>query len=48
MGRTIAFYFYEVSNGEDTLMFAPSDYVYPAQCRTRKFSGEMIRKLSVT
>jgi LmbE family N-acetylglucosaminyl deacetylase len=27
MGRTIAFYFYEVSNGEDTLMFAPSDFV---------------------
>jgi LmbE family N-acetylglucosaminyl deacetylase len=26
-GRRAAFYFYEVSNGEDTLMFAPSDYV---------------------
>jgi LmbE family N-acetylglucosaminyl deacetylase len=27
MGRAVAFYFYEVSNGEDTLMFTPSDYV---------------------
>jgi LmbE family N-acetylglucosaminyl deacetylase len=27
LGRKAAFYFYEVSNGEDTLMFSPSDYV---------------------
>jgi LmbE family N-acetylglucosaminyl deacetylase len=26
-GRTAAFYFYEVSDGADTLMFAPTDYV---------------------
>lgn len=27
LGRKAAFYYYEVSNGEDTLMFTPSDYV---------------------
>jgi N-acetylglucosamine malate deacetylase 1 len=27
MGKTYALYFYEVSNGEDTQMFAPTDYV---------------------
>jgi N-acetylglucosamine malate deacetylase 1 len=27
LGRKAAFYYYEVSNGEDTLMFAPSDYI---------------------
>jgi LmbE family N-acetylglucosaminyl deacetylase len=27
LGHTAAFYYYEVSNGEDTLMFAPSEYV---------------------
>jgi N-acetylglucosamine malate deacetylase 1 len=27
LGRQAAFYFYEVSDGEDTLMFTPSEYV---------------------
>jgi LmbE family N-acetylglucosaminyl deacetylase len=27
LGRGSAFYFYEVSNGEDTVMFTPTDYV---------------------
>jgi len=27
LGRKAAFYYYEVSNGEDTLMFTPSEYV---------------------
>ena len=27
LGRTAAFYYYEVSNGEDTLMFSPTEYV---------------------
>ena len=27
MGKKFAFYYYEVSNGEDTLMFSPSHYV---------------------
>jgi N-acetylglucosamine malate deacetylase 1 len=27
MGKSFAFYYYEVSNGEDTLMFSPTEYV---------------------
>jgi LmbE family N-acetylglucosaminyl deacetylase len=27
MGKSFAFYFYEVSSGEDTQMFSPTDYV---------------------
>jgi LmbE family N-acetylglucosaminyl deacetylase len=27
LGKKFAFYYYEVSNGSDTLMFAPTDYV---------------------
>src|SRR5262249_30522574 len=27
MGKSFGFYYYEVSNGEDTLMFSPTDYV---------------------
>jgi N-acetylglucosamine malate deacetylase 1 len=36
MGRTPALYYYEVSNGEDTLMFTPSDYVDISATEARK------------
>jgi N-acetylglucosamine malate deacetylase 1 len=35
-GKKFAFYYYEVSNGEDTLMFAPTDYVDITQAEPRK------------
>lgn len=36
MGRKAALYYYEVSNGEDTLMFSPSDYVDITATEARK------------
>ena len=36
MGKSFAFYYYEVSDGEDTLMFAPTDYVDISQSESRK------------
>jgi LmbE family N-acetylglucosaminyl deacetylase len=36
MARKPALYFYEVSNGEDTLMFSPSDYVDITATEPRK------------
>ncbi len=36
MGKKFAFYYYEVSNGEDTLMFAPTDYVDISASEPRK------------
>ncbi|MGI8989067.1 MAG: PIG-L deacetylase family protein [Bryobacteraceae bacterium] len=38
LGRTFAFYFYEVSDGEDTQMFSPTDYVdiSPTEARKRE------------
>jgi len=36
MGKKAALYFYEVSNGEDTLMFAPTHYVDITATQTRK------------
>jgi N-acetylglucosamine malate deacetylase 1 len=36
MGRTPALYYYEVSDGEDTLMFSPSDYVDITATEPRK------------
>ena len=36
MGKTSAFYFYEVSDGEDTMMFSPTDYVDITATETRK------------
>jgi LmbE family N-acetylglucosaminyl deacetylase len=35
-GKKFAFYYYEVSNGEDTLMFAPTDYVDITLAEPRK------------
>ncbi len=35
-GKTSAFYFYEVSDGEDTLMFTPTDYVDISATEARK------------
>ena len=35
-GKTAAFYYYEVSDGEDTLMFAPTDFVDISQTESRK------------
>ena len=35
-GKTFGFYYYEVSDGEDTLMFAPTDYVDISGTETRK------------
>ncbi len=35
-GKTSAFYFYEVSDGEDTTMFTPSDYVDISATEARK------------
>ena len=36
MGRKFALYYYEVSNGEDTVQFAPTHYVDIAQVTDRK------------
>ena len=36
MGKKFAFYYYEVSNGEDTLMFSPSHYVDITAVEPRK------------
>ena len=36
MGKSFAFYYYEVSDGEDTLMFAPTDYVDISGTEPRK------------
>lgn len=42
MGKSFGFYYYEVSNGEDTLLFSPTHYVditsYEAQKRTACFA----------
>ena len=35
-GKVFAFYYYEVSNGEDTLMFSPTDYVNITDTEPRK------------
>jgi LmbE family N-acetylglucosaminyl deacetylase len=36
MGKRFALYYYEVSDGEDTLMFHPTDYVDIGQTEARK------------
>jgi LmbE family N-acetylglucosaminyl deacetylase len=36
MGKSFALYYYEVSNGEDTLQFAPTHYVDITATATRK------------
>jgi N-acetylglucosamine malate deacetylase 1 len=36
MGKSFAFYYYEVSDGEDTQMFAPTDYVDISRTEARK------------
>jgi N-acetylglucosamine malate deacetylase 1 len=36
MGKTFAFYYYEVSDGEDTLMFSPTHYVDITATEARK------------
>lgn len=36
MGKTFGFYYYEVSNGEDTLMFSPTDFVDITASEPRK------------
>ena len=36
MGKRFGFYYYEVSNGEDTLMFTPTDYVDISGTESRK------------
>jgi LmbE family N-acetylglucosaminyl deacetylase len=36
LGKSIAFYYYEVSDGEDTRMFAPTDYVDVTATEARK------------
>jgi N-acetylglucosamine malate deacetylase 1 len=36
LGRKFGFYYYEVSNGEDTLMFTPTDYVDITRTEERK------------
>jgi len=36
LGKRFAFYYYEVSNGEDTLMFLPTDYVDITAVEPRK------------
>lgn len=36
LGKRFGFYYYEVSNGEDTLMFAPTDYVDITATEPRK------------
>jgi N-acetylglucosamine malate deacetylase 1 len=39
MGKTFALYYYEVSNGEDTVQFAPSHYVDITAFESRKRSA---------
>jgi len=39
MKKVFALYYYEVSNGEDTLQFAPSHYVDITQTESRKRSA---------
>lgn len=36
MGKSFAFYYYEVSDGDDTCMFAPTDYVDISATEARK------------
>lgn len=36
MGKSFGLYYYEVSNGEDTMMFSPTDYVDISQTEARK------------
>ena len=36
MGKSFGFYYYEVSDGEDTLMFSPTEYVDTTQVQTLK------------
>lgn len=36
LGKKFAFYYYEVSSGEDTLMFSPTDYVDITEAEPRK------------
>jgi N-acetylglucosamine malate deacetylase 1 len=36
MGKSFAFYYYEVSDGEDTMMFSPTDYVDITRTEARK------------
>jgi len=36
LDKKFAFYYYEVSNGEDTLMFSPTDYVDISRTEPRK------------
>jgi N-acetylglucosamine malate deacetylase 1 len=36
LGKKFSFYYYEVSNGEDTLMFQPTDYVDISATESRK------------
>jgi LmbE family N-acetylglucosaminyl deacetylase len=36
LGKKFGFYYYEVSNGEDTLMFTPTDYVDITRTEPRK------------
>ena len=36
MGKSFAFYYYEVSDGDDTFMFAPTDYVDISRTEARK------------
>ncbi len=39
MGKKFGFYYYEVSSGEDTLMFAPTDFVDITLSETRKHAA---------
>jgi hypothetical protein len=39
LGKSFALYYYEVSNGEDTLQFAPTHYVDISQVASRKRSA---------
>ena len=39
LGKSFAFYYYEVSSGEDTLMFAPTEYVDISSVEARKRSA---------
>jgi LmbE family N-acetylglucosaminyl deacetylase len=39
MGKTASLYYYEVSNGEDTLQFSPTDYVDISPTEPRKRSA---------
>jgi len=36
LGKNFGFYYYEVSDGEDTLMFLPTDYVDISATESRK------------